>query len=102
MKLLFVTAIKEDLPAISQMMQIAEIPVFSVSETVGHKTIQKDYMPDNWFGKTGDGTDAILLFSFTEAIKAEKILQYVNSYNEKTKTNFPIRAFITPVEQSTN
>lgn len=100
MKLLIVTAIKEDLHNVSVIMQKAAVAVFSVSETVGHKTEHHDYMPDNWFGKNEDGTDALFLFSFTDDDKAVKVLELVKEHNKETKTSFPIRAFISPVEQS--
>ncbi len=98
MKLLIVTAIKEDLHNVSRIMQKATVSVFSVSETVGHKTEHHDYMPDNWFGKNEDGTDAIFLFSFTEDNKAYKVVELVKEHNHATQTSFPIRAFISPVE----
>ena len=100
MKLLIATAVKEDLPLLSQIMQKAQVAVFSISETVGHKTLQKDYMPDNWFGKTGDGTDAVFLFSFTEDSKANAALELVKDHNELTRSHFPIHVFICPVEKA--
>jgi hypothetical protein len=100
MKLLIATAIKEDLQQLSVIMQKAHVSVFSVSETVGHKTEQKDYMPDNWFGKTGDGTDAVFLFSFTEDEKAIAVLDLVKAHNEATRSDFPLHVFICPVENA--
>ena len=100
MKLFIATSIKEDLKAVSSIMEKAGVMIFSVSEIIGHKTEHHDYLPDNWFGKSDDETDALLFFSFTDNDKANYALHLVKEYNAANKSNFPIRAFISPVEQS--
>ena len=47
-------------------MEKAGVPVFSVSEIVGHKTEHHNYLPAIWFGKNDEGTDSLFFFSFTE------------------------------------
>lgn len=100
MKFLIITSIAEDLHAVSAIMEQAGIQVFSVSETVGHKTADHNYQPDNWFGRSEDGTNALVFFSFTDQEKAQSALQLVKELNAASKAAFPIRAFIMPVEQS--
>lgn len=100
MKLLVITSIKEDLNTVSLIMQKAGIAVFSVSEIIGHKTEQHDYLPDNWFGKTDEGTDSLFFFSFTESEKASNAMQMLRKHNEENDTGFPIRSFILPVEEA--
>lgn len=100
MKLLVITSIKEDLKTVSLIMQKAGITVFSVSEIIGHKTEQHDYLPDNWFGKTDEGTDSLFFFSFTESDKAANAMQMLRKHNEENNTGFPIRSFILPVEEA--
>jgi hypothetical protein len=100
MKLFIATIIREDLVAVTKIMEKAQIAVFSVTETIGHKTEHHDYMPGNWFGGNEEGTDALFIFSFTEEDKALHAMQLVKAHNEATKSHFPIRAFIVPVEQT--
>ena len=100
MKLLIITSIAEDLHAESAIMEKASIKVFSVTETVGHKTEHHDFLPDNWFGKSTDGTNALFFFSFTEDTNATAALELVKDYNTKNQSGFPVKAFICPVEQA--
>ncbi len=100
MKMLALTCIKEDLKAVSGIMEKAEIDVFSVSEIVGHKTTFQDYLPDNWFGKNDDATEALFFFSFTDNEKAVNAIELVKTFNKENKVNYPIRAFVLPVELS--
>ena len=102
MKLLIITSIEEDLKAVSSIMEEAAITVFSVSETIGHKTEEHDYLPDNWFGKNDDGVNALFFFSFTEDEKAVHAIELVKHLNAEQKKNFPIRAFISPVEMTSS
>jgi hypothetical protein len=100
MKMLIITSIREDLRAVSRIMDKAGIEVFSVSETIGHKTAFHEFMPDNWFGKSDDGTEALFFFSFTGNEQAKKAIGLVKEFNTESKVNFPIRAFVMPVEEA--
>jgi hypothetical protein len=100
MKLLVITSIKEDLKTVSLIMEKAGIPVFSVSEIIGHKTEHHDYLPDNWFGNNDEGTESLFFFSFTESEKAGKALQMIRGHNAANESGFPIRGFISPVEDA--
>lgn len=99
MKLLIITSIKEDIGNVSSIMEKAGVAVFSVSEIVGHKTEHHNYLPDNWFGKNGEGTDSLLFFSFTENEKAGDVLNLIRKHN-LTNPEFPVRAFVCPVEDA--
>ena len=98
MKMLIITSIKEDMQAVTDILEKAEVPVFSVSETIGHKAAHHDYLLTNWFGKNNEQTDALFFFSFTDDEKAYAAMQLAMKYNEAKKGLFPIRAFIMPVE----
>ena len=100
MKLLIITSIKEDLKSVSSIMEKAGVPVFSVSEIVGHKTEHHDYLPDNWFGKNDEGTDSLFFFSITEKEKASDVLNLIRMHNLANNSAFPIRGFICPVEDT--
>jgi len=100
MKLLIITAIKEYRQMIAGILRKAEIEVFSVSETVGYKDDYKLNLVDEWFSSGDENTDSIFIFSFTNSTSAASALQMVKEYNSNHQDDFPIRAFIVPVEQT--
>lgn len=100
MKMLVITSIKEDLQVVTDVFEKVQIPVFSVSDTIGHKAAHHNYLLNNWFASGSDQTEALFFFSFTEDNKAVEALQQIKELNEKRKNNFPVHAFILPVEAS--
>ncbi len=100
MKMLVITSIKEDARAVSRIMDKADIPAFSVTETTGHTTAFVNLQPDIWFGKSNDGEHSLFFFSFTEDGKAAHAVELVKLFNRKSHTKFPLRAFVLPVEQA--
>ena len=100
MKLLVVTSLKEYQKKVAQLLDLASIRLFSVTETIGVKDHQESNLLDNWFSSGGAQFDSIFLFSFTEAAKADQALPLIKKYNAENETGFPIRAFVLPVEKS--
>ena len=100
MKLLIVTSIKEYLQTVAALFDEAQIKVFSVSKTIGHKDGHTVNLLDNWFASGEEEFDSIVLFSFTEDENAVAALELVQKYNAATASEFPVRAFILPVERS--
>lgn len=98
--MLVVTSIKEDLQTVTRIFEKALIPVFSVSDTIGHKAEHNNYLLNNWFARSEEQTSALLFFSFTDDDKAEKALEGIVQYNRETPSAFPVRGFIIPVEKS--
>jgi hypothetical protein len=99
MKLLIITSIKECQDKIASIFKETGIEVFSVSEIAGFKEGSSESLTHSWFGIGGDSYNSIMLFSFTQKEKAEKVLELIKEYNEKEKADFPIRGFILAVEQ---
>jgi hypothetical protein len=99
-KLLVITSLKEYLPAITALMRQAQISVFSVSKTTGMKTAEGVSLLDDWFGSGSGDFDSLVIFSFAGEASAEKALALVEAYNRTSTTGFPVRAFILPVEKS--
>lgn len=97
MKMFIITSIREDMQAVTDIFEKATIPVFSVSDTIGHKADHTDYLLSNWFGTDKEETAALLFFSFTEDEKADQALKLVKAFNEQKQSLFPVRAFILPV-----
>ena len=100
MKLLIVAAIKEYRQVVADILQKAGIRVFSVSETVGYKDDHKLSLLDEWFSSGDESFDSIFVFSFTNYDNAASALQMIKEYNSRDQNDFPIRAFIVPVEQT--
>jgi len=100
MKLLVLTSLKEYQKKAAQILDEADIGVFSVTETMGIKDYKDSNLLDNWFSSGGEQFDSIFLFSFTDLAKAERALDLVKNYNAEHDTGFPIRAFIIPVDKS--
>lgn len=98
MRLLIITSIKECQEAVAGIFKETGIQVFSVSEIAGFREDSSASLSHSWFGSGGDSYDSIMLFSFTEKEKTEKVLELIRKYNEKENADFPIRGFIVPVE----
>lgn len=100
MKLFIVTCLKEYQEDMIKIFRQADISVFSAAEVVGFKDTQTPDLLENWFASGDEKFDSQMIFSFTLAQKAEHAMQLIKKYNEGNQTNFPVRAFIVPVENS--
>lgn len=100
MKLLVVAAIKEDTEIVSAILKKASIPVFSVTDTIGIKNGENGEMLDNWFSRGAGKFDSVFIFCFTTEENTENAFKEIDQYNVAQKSNFPIRAFVLPVEKS--
>lgn len=102
MKLLIVTAIRECMDAIDRIFDKHGVRVYSTTNIRGIRNdIGKPSVADNWFGTDGKiPYDSVMLFSFTDEETAKATLQSLAAYNEKDNQDFPVRAFLLPVEDS--
>lgn len=99
MKLLVVTCLKEYLNDISKIFKQADIDVFSTSKIVGHRDGAPLNLLENWFASGGEEVDSMMIFTFTSPANAEHGMALIKDYNETHKENFPVRAFVVPVEK---
>jgi hypothetical protein len=100
MKLLIVTSLKENQKDVATIFNDAGIQVFSVSETKGFKEDPAENLLDNWFSSGKEHFDSLFFFSFTSGENANHAMELIKSYNDTNQTNFPVRAFIVPVDKS--
>ncbi len=100
MKLLIVTCLKEYQNDVIQIFKEANIHIFSVSDVIGFKDHPSPNPIEEWFATGDEKYDSIMLFSFTDNENAEKGIDLIIKYNEQSGTEFPVRAFIVPVEKS--
>jgi len=98
MKFFIVTCIKEYRDDVSRLFKQAEINVFSATEVVGFKDSGTENILLDWFAKGEQRFDSLMMFSFTTNEIAAKGMELIKAYNNNTGTNFPVRAFIVPVE----
>jgi hypothetical protein len=102
MKLLMVTCLKEYQKAVREIFHRSKVTVFSATEMVGFKEGNSSDLSDNWFSHGAAPFDSLLTFSFTGEGEAEEVLRQVNEFNQTHPGKFPVRAFIVPVEKSTD
>src|SRR6266542_4382561 len=100
MKLLIVTSLKEYQQTVANIFQKAEIKVFSVSETIGFKDDHTVNLLDSWFTAGKESFDSVFIFSFTGDNNAENALRLIKEYNKNNESDYPVRAFIVPVEEA--
>lgn len=100
MKILIVTCLKEYLADIARIFKQSNIDVFSTNEITGHRNSAPANLLEDWFASGGEDAESMMIFTFTPAANAEKGLELIKDYNETTHTDFPVRAFIMPVEKA--
>jgi hypothetical protein len=100
MKLFMATCLKDYQEDVQKILKEAGIEVFSAAAITGFKTNQPLNMMEEWFATGDEKFDSTILFSFTDEKNSGQALVLIKEYNEQNKNNFPVRAFIVPVEQS--
>ena len=100
MKLLIVTCLKEYQEEVAKIFESASIAAFSVTETVGYKDGVTPNIADSWFSLGQEHYDSVFLFSFTNEHNAKSAMGLIQAFNTNSKTEFPLRAFVMPVEAS--
>ncbi len=102
MKLLVVTCLKEYQEDVAKIFHQAHVYVFSVTDIMGFKENDSVNMLDEWFAAGKERFDSILLFSFTANENADQVVDLVNNHNTKEGLQFPVRAFVMPVDKFSN
>jgi len=102
MKLLVVTCLKEYQKKVLEIFKQSGVPVFSATEIIGFKSAEPNNIMDNWFSRGSESFDSMIIFSFTEEEKSDKVLQKVKDFNASHRSDFPLRAFVMPVEKSSS
>ena len=98
MKFLIVTCLKEYKEDVCKLFKEAKIKVFSTTDVTGFKESDSANSLGGWFAAGEEKFDSLMIFSFTPDESAIKGMGLIKGYNENTNTNFPVRAFIVPVE----
>ncbi len=100
MKFFIVACLKEYQEEVIKIFKQAHIHVFSTTDVTGFKDNQPLNLLEDWFASGEEKFDSLMLFSFTPAANAEQAMKLIQHYNEAANTDFPVRAFIVPVEKT--
>jgi len=100
MKLVIVAALKEYSDQVAVIFRKANVRIFSATDTIGFKDDSEQNLIDSWFAMREASFDSVFLFSFTEDQNAIKTLDLIREYNQEKPGDFPIRAFVLPVENA--
>lgn len=98
MKFFVVTSLKEYKDDVCRIFKDASISVYSATEVIGFKKSPAGSLIADWFASGDEQFDSLLIFSFTSTENAEKGMELIKAFNAAVETQFPIRAFIMPVE----
>jgi len=99
MKLVIVTVVDYYKKDIIQLFKQAQISNFSESDIEGFKNSTTARLSANWFASEHSGADSEMFFSFTEEKNIDELFSLIKSFNEKLKTNNPIKAVVVPIER---
>ncbi|NOT93088.1 hypothetical protein [Ferruginibacter sp.] len=100
MKFFIVTCLKEYQDDVCKIFKEANIHVFSATDVIGFKDNQTPNLLADWFASGDEKFDSLFIFSFTTEENAEHGMELIKKYNQTSDTNFPVRAFIVPVEKA--
>jgi hypothetical protein len=100
MKLFIVTCLKEYLGDVSKIFKRANIEVFSTDDIIGYRPGKSANLLEDWFASGEEQVNSIMIFTFTTETNAEQGIELIKNYNNNLKENFPVRAFVLPVEKS--
>jgi hypothetical protein len=100
MKFFIVTCIKENQETVQKILRTANIRVYSSTDIMGFKDNQNPNLLEEWFAAGDEQCDSTMIFSFTANENAANAMNLIIDYNLQNKSDFPIRAFIVPVEKA--
>ena len=100
MKLFITTCLNDDKEAVYKLYKQANIDVFSSTSLLGFKPHEKNDLLQDWFASGEEHFNSMMVLSFTSDENANSGLKLVKEYNEASKQNFLLKAFVLPVESS--
>lgn len=99
MKLIIVTSVAEYEKKVCELFKKSCIEVYSSAPIEGHKFLGVENLQDNWFSANRNTYDSIVYFSFTDEDKIDVLLENIQQFNEKQKSNNPVKAIVLPIEK---
>jgi len=100
MKFFIATCLREYKDDVCKLFKEAGVGTYSTTDITGVKEDGQPNLLQEWFAAGDEKFDSVILFSFTADKNAGRAKQLIVDYNEQSKTGFPVRAFIIPVEDA--
>ena len=100
MKLFIVACLKDNQEDVQQLLIQANIGIFSITDMIGFKQNNVANLLENWFASGDEQFDSMFVFSFTTSENVDNCMRLIEEFNTKSQSQFPIRAFVVPVEKS--
>ncbi len=100
MKLFIVACLKDNQEDVQQLLIQANIGIFSITDMIGFKQNNGANLLENWFASGDEQFDSMFVFSFTTSKNVDNCMRLIEEFNTKSQSQFPIRAFVVPVEKS--
>ena len=100
MKFFIATCIKENQENVHKILRNANIRVYSTTDIVGFKDNQNPNLLEEWFAAGDEQCDSSMIFSFTADENAEQAMNLIIEHNNEYRSDFPVRAFIVPVDKA--
>ena len=100
MKLFIVACLKDNQEDVQQLLIQANIGIFSITDMIGFKQNNVANLLENWFASGDEQFDSMFVFSFTSSENVDNCMRLIEEFNTKSQSQFPIRAFVVPVEKS--
>lgn len=100
MKLIVIMSVEGYAEELHRLYAAHHIPVFSELEIQGHHQTQAaHHLGNNWFGHGDDPVYSTLTFAFVAPEQADDLLAAIDTHNQETHLERPLRAFLMNVEQ---
>ncbi len=100
MKLFIVACLKDNQEDVQHLFKQAKISIFSITDMIGFKQNDAVNLLENWFASGDEKFDSMFVFSFTTSENVENCMRLIDEFNTKSQSQFPIKAFVVPVEKS--
>ena len=100
LKLLMITAIREDEVFIKEAFKKVGIAVYSSVDIQGHQSKAHCNAPTNWFAMPLPEMDALMYFAFVPSKDAATVVNLLKEVNAEDHSAHPIRSFIMEATQA--
>lgn len=100
MKLIVITAIREFENDIKQILIKSNVKSFSYQHVIGFRDSSKEAVKSNWFASEMNEIESVMFYTFIMQENADRIIELIESFNEKLEDLSRIHVSILNVEKS--
>lgn len=100
MKLIVINCLREDKDKALQLMESNGLSWIYFVDSHDYMTGQKNDLVDAWFSAEKEFSESALLFSLTDEVKANQIIDAAEIFNrDSNENNYPLNAFVVPIDK---